>query len=560
MNKAIITALSIMLVLLAACGKPTVTGAVTGVNTTEPTDAARLDLYVMSQCPYGVQSVNEMPAIKERLGKGVDINIEYIGAEQNGKFQSLHGEPEIIGDTIQLCVKKHYPDKMIDFAVCQNNNDPRDLTQSIDKCAEQTGIDAETIKTCYKGDEGEELLRRSFAKASEAGAQASPTIIIEGEQYKGARDSLSVMRAICEKKDVEGCDEIPACATDFDCANEDGKEGYCENPGEASAACVLKEPTEFELVVINDKRCEDCDVSDVVAVFEQNFPGVKITRLDSSEATELIEANNIELAPAILVQEGVTESKMWKINERMREAFVEADYGYQIVPQSIGAKFIIDDEKRAEKLQALGITLGDNRPQVDFFVMSYCPYGNQAEEGLAPVYGLLGEKVEWNPRYVIYSNYKDQSFCYDEEQKYCSMHGLVELNQGVRELCVMDLYGREAWFDFAIEMNTKADYKNADEKWEGVAEELGYDTAKIQECFEANAETKLEADLKLGKAYGVSGSPTVFIDGEKYSGQRTPRAYAEAICAAFDEAPAECEQLDTLGAGSTAQPTGGCGI
>nr|MCK4930293.1 hypothetical protein [Nanoarchaeota archaeon] len=50
----------------------------------------------------------------------------------------------------------------------------------------------------------------------------------------------------------------------------------------------------------------------------------------------------------------------------------------------------------------------------------------------------------------------------------------------------------------------------------------------------------MRADKTLGDKLSVSGSPAVFIDGEKYSGGRTPEAYKQALCAAFDESPAEC--------------------
>ena len=115
-------------------------------ETVSADESVRIDLYVMSQCPYGLQVENVMPEVKEKLGDSLDINIEFIGLEKDGKFNSLHGQPEIDGNMIQLCVKDTNPEKLIDFIVCQNENNPRDLVASIDKCAEKTGIDAAAIK------------------------------------------------------------------------------------------------------------------------------------------------------------------------------------------------------------------------------------------------------------------------------------------------------------------------------------------------------------------------------------------------------------------------------
>ncbi|MBW3018628.1 hypothetical protein KY329_00385, partial [Candidatus Woesearchaeota archaeon] len=58
-----------------------------------PEESARIDLYVMSQCPYGIQAENAMPDVKEKLGEALELNIEYIGAEKDGAFASLHGQP-----------------------------------------------------------------------------------------------------------------------------------------------------------------------------------------------------------------------------------------------------------------------------------------------------------------------------------------------------------------------------------------------------------------------------------------------------------------------------------
>ena len=187
--------------------------------------------------------------------------------------------------------------------------------------------------------------------------------------------------------------------------------------------------------------------------------------------------------------------------------------------------------------------------------MSYCPFGNIAEEAIAPVFELLEGKADFNPHYVIYSNYGGEGFCYDEEQKYCSMHGVQELNQGVRELCVAKHMGMKEYFEFVIAMNKKCDHKNADTCWEAVAEEIGLDAAKIKKCFISEAEEILSEELELNKLYGAKGSPQVFIDGMQHNGPRAPESYKEALCKAFDTLPEECNtELSSESQG----PSGSC--
>ena len=212
----------------------------------------------------------------------------------------------------------------------------------------------------------------------------------------------------------------------------------------------------------------------------------------------------------------------------------------------------------------IGVTFGDNKPQIDFFVMSYCPYGNQAEEIIEEVYNNLGDAAEFIPRYVIYSNYQGggPAYCFDDASKYCSMHGIVELNQNIREACVERHLGIQEWFDFARAMNSKCNYQNADTCWEGVADDLGIDKTVVTDCFDTEALEILEEDFVLNQALKVTGSPTIFIDGNKYAGARDANAIQAALCGAFEDAPASCAKALATVAPAAASAGGaapGCG-
>lgn len=196
-------------------------------------------------------------------------------------------------------------------------------------------------------------------------------------------------------------------------------------------------------------------------------------------------------------------------------------------------------------------------PNVKLFIMSFCPYGNQAEELMALVVELLGNKVNIEPHYVVYSNYGGggPNFCLDEENKYCSMHGIQELNQGVRELCVYK-YQKDKFWDFLKEINKNCSSQNADTCWETVAQNMGIDVQKIKDCQENEALNLLATELSLNKKYGVGGSPQLFINDVEYKGQRSSDAYKSAICSAFEEPPEECEQA--LNSSGNSVPSGGC--
>jgi len=529
-------------------------------DTTTSNDKVKLDFYVMSQCPYGTQVEQAMTPVMKKMGDVIEYNVEYIVSEvAPGNFQSLHGEPEVLGNIVQLCVNEHSPDAFIDFLECQNENAGA-IPGNWESCVEGLDIDKETIQTCYDGEEGKTLLSESAKKAKAVNAQGSPTIFINDEPYNSGRDSDSFMRAVCANVEHEECANIPVCAYDMDCEAGKGMIPVCENAGTKEAVCSQKEAVKFEMIVLNDKTCTTCDTTQIIEVLSQTFAGMTIKELDvnSEEGKSIVTELNLTYAPAYVVDKAVTETYAWTSNAQLQQAFVVAGDKLRIVDEATGATHFIDEEKRIALLEEIGVTLGDNKPQIDFFVMSYCPYGNDAEEIVDLVYQNLGSAAEFNPKYVIYSNYQGggPTYCLDDESLYCSMHGVQEVNQDVREICVNNHMGIDSWFAFVKEMNDKCDYTNADTCWEPVAEELGLDVEVIKTCFDTEATTLLAKELELNKKLGVSGSPTIFIEGNKYEGARSANDIQKALCNGFENKPASCSK--TVGEPTQQAQSGSC--
>lgn len=198
------------------------------------------------------------------------------------------------------------------------------------------------------------------------------------------------------------------------------------------------------------------------------------------------------------------------------------------------------------------------KPEVLLFVMSYCPYGNLAEEAMEPVAKLLGNYSDIEIHYVIYNSnygYQGSAYCLDNESKYCSMHGIQELNQDVRELCVAKYQPEKLW-DFVMAMNDQCTYSNADSCWQNVAQGVGVDVNNTSACEKNEAFALLANEVVLNDQYEARGSPHLVINGVVAQVARTPEAYKQAICSAFTTPPAECS-LTLSEQGGTA--SGGCG-
>jgi len=201
-----------------------------------------------------------------------------------------------------------------------------------------------------------------------------------------------------------------------------------------------------------------------------------------------------------------------------------------------------------------------NKPELQFYVMSFCPYGNDIEDVIKPVFDLLGKSVDIRPQYIfskIEGNLNDfckknapdpancQMYvqnsngqlkniddcksrinnmikeCADEKQYlkigenyYSSLHGRTEANQDVREICAYNQNeDKTNWWKFIDNVNKNCSQKNADTCWEQQAKEAGLDTTKITDCFNNQAKELIEKEIALTTQNDIQGSPTLLING-----------------------------------------------
>lgn len=255
----------------------------------------------------------------------------------------------------------------------------------------------------------------------------------------------------------------------------------------------------------------------------------------------------IELASAKL-QNGVIALTV-KIGGEDLNAYITKD-GTLFFPQA----FNLNPEVQKFSVKKTDIV------DVKLFTMSYCPFGNEAETAMIPVAKLLNGYVDIVPHYVVYSQYPSpelyKDYCLDKDAKYCSMHGLQELKEDVRELCIWK-YNRNLYWDFISQVNNKCTIDNIDTCWKPIATNLVIDTNKIEKCEEEEASTLLSAEVQLNTQLQVEGSPMLFINETEYKGDRTPEAYKNAICDAFTKSkrPKVC---DTKLSADVGQVSGSC--
>ena len=177
-----------------------------------------------------------------------------------------------------------------------------------------------------------------------------------------------------------------------------------------------------------------------------------------------------------------------------------------------------------------------DKPVVELFVMSYCPYGTQAEKGILPAIALLGNKVDFKLRTVDYI-----------------LHGEKEDLENKRELCIREEQGQDKLNKYLVCILNSTDTQ-APADVSACEKKAGINSAKLQTCLKTKADDYFAADSVLSKGYGVRGSPTLIINGVESNAGRSPASYLQGICDAFTSAPSECnEQL------SSSTPSAGFG-
>jgi glutaredoxin len=174
------------------------------------------------------------------------------------------------------------------------------------------------------------------------------------------------------------------------------------------------------------------------------------------------------------------------------------------------------------------------KPNVELFVMSHCPYGTQVEKGLLPVLGALGDSVDFELKFVNYA-----------------MHGKKEIDEQLRQYCIQE-QGRgtlEAYLGCFLEDENSGDTCAVTA---GVNEfEMNNCVARVDGEFNVTADFDNQDTWKGSYPsfsvydednlkYGVQGSPTLVINGEEVSSGRDPSSLLAVACSAFENAPEGC--------------------
>jgi len=178
-----------------------------------------------------------------------------------------------------------------------------------------------------------------------------------------------------------------------------------------------------------------------------------------------------------------------------------------------------------------------DKPDVKLFVMSYCPFGLQAEKMFLPVYNLLKDKAQMGIYYVNYI-----------------MHEKKELDENLRQYC-LEGEQKDKYYTylacFVKDGNSASCLTQAKVDQKALAACVAATDKKFNITKQYNDKStwlsgqfpKFDIHTALNEKYGVRGSPSIVINEQMVDvSPRTPEKFKEVICQAFSNPPAECSQ------------------
>ncbi|MCD6216059.1 MAG: hypothetical protein J7J92_03230 [Candidatus Aenigmarchaeota archaeon] len=334
--------------------------------------------------------------------------------------------------------------------------------------------------------------------------------------------------------------------------------------------------TGLTLTVVTSDKCNSCDSSQIVEAVKRLFSGIKVNTISYENGGKaIVDKMGIKMLPAYIFSADVKNEGNFSLVEKTLE---EKNGEYYIIPDAVGSSFDPlhesecsdgEDDDNDGKIDcndpdcSTSFKCVEKRetPEVDLFVMAYCPYGTQTEKAFLPVLELLGDKIDFNLRFVYYA-----------------MHGKKELDEQLRQYCIQKEQkskllpylrcfleagkSEECLNKTNINKDALNSCINKTDKEFKVTEKYNDKSTWLSGRFPL-----FDIDKELNEKYNVGGSPSLAFNGVSVpSFARNPEALLKLICDGFKDKPSECEQklsTDTpspgFGFSGTGNSGGSCG-
>lgn len=257
--------------------------------------------------------------------------------------------------------------------------------------------------------------------------------------------------------------------------------------------------------VINDDKCEKCDVSDALVWMRRIVPTIATEKIayDSQEGKALIDKFGIKTLPAFVFDGDIAKTDFYSqaqvlFDGKDGQYFLETDQIGLPVGKYLEAPVIGDqDASFGQK---------DAKAKIVVFSDFQCPYCQIFYKNLRSVM----------------EEYKDKAYFAFKEFPLEEIHPQSE-NAAMAAQCALD---QGKFWEYADKLYASqkdwSSAKDASSKFKSYAAALGMNYGQFSSCIDSKKyKDKVDADLKEATDLGLSGTPSVFVNSDFDSGALT---------------------------------------
>lgn len=279
------------------------------------------DLYIMSQCPYGLPVLNDLHSYLNKMFVKSELNIWFIGdIDSIGKLRSLHGKEEIKEELLWLAIHKKYPKYWSIFLSLVSSRE-----FSTNEAIEELRLDTNTINS-WINKYGLSTLKMHYNRSNRLSIDASPTLFLNNKPFKGEMTSLFLRAKHCSQYNLNKmkCDSLPDCFVDSDCLM-DGYLGRCNREINNWGKCEFSKAYDFNFSIITSENLVFKVDQDMINTTKQMFPGASIHIMDiKNDSTKIfIEKFDVNSLPFAFFSKDVSNAINFKSIEEGIKPFGE---------------------------------------------------------------------------------------------------------------------------------------------------------------------------------------------------------------------------------------------
>ncbi|MFH0921978.1 MAG: hypothetical protein V1913_16640 [Fibrobacterota bacterium] len=496
-----------------------------------PRDTLRVDLFVMSHCPYGISALRTLlpllsrwkqetrftlyfiahrrgdtlqPAVKTTADADLGGNTEKCETPEGmtdgtDRYVSLHGLEEVLEDQRQCIVQERFPKKLYAYLAER----VRDITGDWKKAATRAGFTHKEITDVTARMDtpwADSLFDANIAVAGRLRISGSPTLYINGEEFAEGAAPYPVERHFCQNATRRGpCKGFPACGFDADCVRE-GFEGTCENPMTAAAKCRFAPAARFTCTVVNDEACPTCHTGNLIAEIKKRFPGARLdfVPLSSDTGRTLISHYGLTFYPAFLFDTLALGSGKFK---DIAHTFTRVKDRFLLNAQVVKTYHFLGRKPDPGTLALFGAF--ENPPFIEML------------RDLAPFLLDSVRPAGFTLHPVAFANEKKGAAWFDGFE---SPYGPAEVREGARSRCAQALFPATQALRYMVcrGYNIQARFEShapePEGEWKACADSFGLATEKLTACTDGpRGEALFRQSLLLADSAGVNDPAPSFL-------------------------------------------------